>query len=139
MSLFILDTDILSLYESGHLPVRDRVNAQLPGEVAITVMTVEEQLSGWYAKVRKAKTPKDMSLAYRHLAATVVALARWPILDFTELAIGRFRQLKSLKLNMGGMDQSIAAIVLENRGILVTRNARDFKRVPGLTIEDWSV
>jgi tRNA(fMet)-specific endonuclease VapC len=46
--------------------------------------------------------------------------------------------LRQLKLNVRKMDLRIAAVVLEQNATLVTRNARDFKQVPGLTFVDWS-
>ena len=75
---------------------------------------------------------------YRRLAQTVTFLGRMPIISFTEAAMARFETLRDMKLNIGGMDLRIAAIVLEEGSVQVTRNARDFRRVPGLTIEDWS-
>jgi len=64
---------------------------------------------------------------------------QFPVLSFTEPAIQRFEQLLTLKLNVGKMDLRIAAITLEHGAVVVTRNQRDFARVPGLVIEDWSV
>jgi tRNA(fMet)-specific endonuclease VapC len=46
--------------------------------------------------------------------------------------------LKTAKLNIGKTDLRIAATVLEHGAILVTRNTRDFQRVPSLVLEDWS-
>ena len=46
--------------------------------------------------------------------------------------------LKRMNLNVRKMDLRISAVVLEHGGVLVTRNVRDFQRVPGLPIEDWS-
>jgi tRNA(fMet)-specific endonuclease VapC len=38
---------------------------------------------------------------------------------------------------IGSNDLFIASIALANNGILITHNTKEFKRVPGLYIEDW--
>ena len=55
-----------------------------------------------------------------------------------EGAIHRCEQFKKLKLKVRKMDLRISATVLERDAILVTRNLRDFRQVPGLRVEDWS-
>jgi tRNA(fMet)-specific endonuclease VapC len=139
MSLFVLDTDILTLYDRGDPTVVRRVYAQPSTDLAISVMSVDEQLTGWYTATRNARQPDQMARAYARLAEAVVRLAKWRILTYTELAIARVGQLKSLRLNVRVMDLRIAAIALENGAVVVTRNTRDFGRIPGLTAEDWSV
>jgi tRNA(fMet)-specific endonuclease VapC len=138
MTLYVLDTDTLSLAQRSHPQVSRRIDAVDPSQLAITVMSVEEQLSGWYTMLRRAKQPNKLARVYQRLAETVTNLGHWTILPFTEAAINRYTGLRSQKLNVGKMDLSIAAIVLEHGGVLVTRNARDFRRIPGLVLEDWS-
>jgi tRNA(fMet)-specific endonuclease VapC len=106
--------------------------------VVITVISLEEQLSGWYRLLRQVTQPDDLARTYQNLIATVQFLARLPILPFQPAAIARCKQLIGMKLNVGRMDLRIAAIALEHGGIVVTRNKRDFARVPGLIVEDWS-
>ena len=115
------------------------MRARVPADLAITVISVEEQLSGWYTALRQARRPDDLARLYQRLAVTVPFLAQWTILTFTIAAISRSQQLIGSKLNVKKMDLRIAAIVLEHGGTLVTRNTRDFSRVPGLTLEDWSI
>ncbi len=43
------------------------------------------------------------------------------------------------KHNIGGNDLLIAATALESGATVVTRNLRDFGRVPGLLVIDWSI
>jgi tRNA(fMet)-specific endonuclease VapC len=74
------------------------------------------------------------------MSRNVRYLAQLPtIVSFPEPAILRFEQLKSLKLNVVGNDLRVAAITLDHSGVLVSRNLRDFQRVPNLLVEDWSV
>ena len=55
MSLYLLDTEVLQLFQEGNAAVVDRVRAVGPADLGISVITVEEQLSGWYTQVRKAR------------------------------------------------------------------------------------
>jgi tRNA(fMet)-specific endonuclease VapC len=138
MTLYVLDTDMLTLLEEGHPAVARRFLEQRPGDAAITVLSVEEQLSGWYTQVRKAKRPERQAWAYRRLADAVGFLAHLRILTYDEQAIARYEQLRKAKVKIGRMDLRIAAVMLEYAAVLVTRNTRDFRKVPGLPIEDWS-
>jgi hypothetical protein len=72
--------------------------------LAISVVTVEEQLSGWYAHLRQAKRPERLAWAYRRLAAIVRFLSRVQIVDFDEAAIQRCEQLKKRKIKVRQMD-----------------------------------
>ncbi|MBP8148857.1 MAG: PIN domain-containing protein [Limnohabitans sp.] len=40
---------------------------------------------------------------------------------------------------IGGMDLMIAAHALAEDSVLITNNAREFHRVPGLAVEEWSL
>jgi tRNA(fMet)-specific endonuclease VapC len=138
MSLSILDTDSLSLFRQGQEGIVRRMSQSTPGELVITVITVEEQLSGWYTLLRRAKSDSDLARTYQRLADTIKVLASFPILPYTEAAIARYEQLRTMKLNVGGMDLRIAAIALEQGGTVITRNLADFQRIPGLSCEDWA-
>jgi tRNA(fMet)-specific endonuclease VapC len=138
MSVFALDTDILSLWQHGHASVSQHVAAHAADELVITIITVQEQLDGWYLRLARAKHRKQIADIYQRLADTVGFLARVRILPFSEAAIDRYDRLRRQKLNIGKMDLRIAAIVLEFDVTLITRNTQDFGRVPGLKIEDWS-
>ena len=138
MSLYVLDTDMLTLVEEGHPEAARRFLEHRPEEVAITVISVEEQLSGWYTEVRQTKDAYKLAQAYKRLAACVRFLADMEILDFSESAIQRYQDLVKLKLKIGRTDLRIAATALEYGATVVTRNRRDFQQVPGLLVEDWS-
>jgi tRNA(fMet)-specific endonuclease VapC len=140
MSLYVLDTDILSLAQHAHATVCQRIRSHPAQDVTITVISLQEQIEGWQGMLGRARTRQQIASAYERLGSFCLpSWARFRILSFTEPAILRFEQLLTLRLNVGRMDLRIAAIALENAAVVVTRNQRDFGRVPGLTLEDWSV
>ena len=61
------------------------------------------------------------------------------LLDFDQDADNCYAELVRQKIRIGTRDLRIAAVVISKNGILVTRNQRDFVRVPGLRWEDWTI
>jgi tRNA(fMet)-specific endonuclease VapC len=138
--LYLLDTDILTSYQQGHPLVCQHASAvQSPDEITLSVISVEEQLSGWYTLLRRAKGPDDLSKVYQHLTDAVNFIAHFRVVSFSKPAIHRFDQLKAQKINIGGYDLRIAAIVLEVGATLVTHNTSHFVQIPGLQFVDWMV
>lgn len=139
MVQYLLDTDIFSLWAVGNAIVQGHVQSQPAGAVATSVLTVEEALVGWLTALRKTKTNDQRAIIYERMAKTAAELGRLTILTCTRAALDRYDQLQKMKLSVGGFDLRIAAVALEVGAKVVTRNLSDFRRVPGLVCEDWSV
>ncbi|MEL6603180.1 MAG: type II toxin-antitoxin system VapC family toxin [Cyanobacteria bacterium J06614_10] len=59
-------------------------------------------------------------------------------LPFDTDAIALFEKMRSRKVRVGTMDLRIAATALSNNLTLLTRNIKDFDKVPNLHTEDWT-
>jgi tRNA(fMet)-specific endonuclease VapC len=118
--------------------VAQRVAAHRPDELAVAIITVEEQLSAWYTVRRRVKDRARLAQVYERFTQNIRFLAQVRILPFPENAIERYETLHRLKFGVRANDLRIAAIALDASAIVVTRNRRDFARVPDLQIEDWS-
>jgi tRNA(fMet)-specific endonuclease VapC len=138
VALSLLDTDSLTLFQHGPSILEERVTAALPNGLAVTVISVEEQLVGWQAFIRRTRTDAQLAYAYQNLTNNVRTLSGIHIVTFSEAAIRRYNGLLAMKLNVGRMDLRIAAIALEENAVVITRNLRDFGRVPGLACENWA-
>lgn len=140
--MIVLDTDHISLLERVGSLERERLLARLesPGVVApcVTIISYEEQVRGWMARLAKAPSIKEEVDTYRRLSEQLQNYCALKILEFDERGAVEFQQLRKLKLRIGTMDLKIAAVVLAHGATLLTRNVSDFGRVPGLKIEDWS-
>ena len=138
MTLHILETDTLSLYQRGHPLVCQKVTARSSDEIGLAVISVEEQLTGWYTRLRKAKKRSELAAVYLRFTNAICLLSQFNVLTFSEEAIVRYEALRETYRGIGKNDLRIAAIALEHNATVVTRNRTDFGRIPGLTIEDWS-
>jgi tRNA(fMet)-specific endonuclease VapC len=141
MTMWVLDTDSLSLLERGNPQIQERLRQVPADSVAISIVTAEEKMKGRLAAINSLSGIERidrLAIAYRDLQSSIEDLQALPILPFSELATDRYRELLQQKIRVGSHDLRIAAIVLSVEGILVTRNRRDFEKVPGLQIDDWS-
>ena len=137
MIRYLLDTDMISLLQREDEAAQTFLETLPTHEVGVSVVTYQEQVQGRLAWLAKAKTSVEQERAYQLLADTAVFFADFPIVNFSQATTRRFETLKVLKLNVGSNDLRIAATALEIGAAVVTRNLRDYSRVPGLRIETW--
>lgn len=139
MSLWVLDTDHVSLFQQGDPIVSERINKINPNELAVTIITAEEQLRGRLNMIRRATSANEMISTYARLGATLNYFSSINLLNSDSNVYNFYTDFRNQKIRIGSQDLKIAAIVLSVNGILVTRNQRDFSQVPGLRFEDWTI
>jgi tRNA(fMet)-specific endonuclease VapC len=132
---YLLDTDHITLLlrssGSEHERLRDRIDARGTFEFGMSVVSFHEQLMGcnsYIARNRRLEILKGYDLMY----------CPAHIVTFEDSAMAQFEKLRRDGIRIGTMDLRIAAIALANDLTLLTRNAIDFSKVPGLLIEDWT-
>jgi tRNA(fMet)-specific endonuclease VapC len=72
------------------------------------------------------------------LQAACIDSRVYRLLPYTAGADAFVKQWRSAKIRIGAQDLRIAAIVADHGAKLVTRNARDYTQIPGLTLEIWN-
>jgi tRNA(fMet)-specific endonuclease VapC len=136
--LWILDTDCLTLFQTGDRYVKAHVLGMPSAQLATTIVSTEEQLRGRLSVVRRAETQRKLSGAYSALHESILFFQRIQVLDFSPQAEEVYWSLKAQKIRPGSRDLKIAAIALAVDATVVTRNRQDFQQVPALKFEDWS-
>jgi tRNA(fMet)-specific endonuclease VapC len=138
---YILDTDHVSMILRGDQRVLARV-AAAGGDAVTTVVTVQEVFNGWVVKINGVSPTADFVGLYGELWKSLDYLRSSRVLQFDQAADACFRGLlqgyPELRKQRIQRDVRIAAIALAVGGTVVTRNRRDFERVPGLQVVDWS-
>jgi tRNA(fMet)-specific endonuclease VapC len=130
---------MLSLLQRKQSKVVSAVDRHATDQLCVSTITLEEPIGGWSALARSAKTPQAGEHAAMFLASLVESWNRFAITPMTVSAWTQFELLASAKLNVKRNDLRIAAIAKEIGATVVTRNRRDFARVPQLIIEDWAI
>jgi tRNA(fMet)-specific endonuclease VapC len=140
--IYLLDTDHVSLLDRGGSEaarIQARIAGIVDGMVAVAVVSYEEQMRGWMSFLAGAQSIASQVERYQRLERLLDYYCRTRLLPFDEAAAEQFQRLWIGRPRIGTMDLKIAAIALANDALLLTRNTRDFDKVPGLRHEDWTV
>ncbi|MEH2959543.1 type II toxin-antitoxin system VapC family toxin [Candidatus Merdisoma sp. JLR.KK006] len=130
---YMLDTNIC-IYAIKHKPdtVIKKFLSHDPEELCISAITYAELMHG---------VEKSMAVERNRIAMSLF-LSPITILQFDERAAeeyGRIKaELEKKGTPIGPMDTLIASHAKSRGLIIVTNNTREFNRVAGLTIEDWT-
>jgi tRNA(fMet)-specific endonuclease VapC len=139
--MVLLDSDHMSLLQRGGAEgdrIRQRLRALPPNEVATTIISYEEQMRGWLARLARATTLERQVSDYVELKRLPQNYCNIAVLEFDKRAGAEFERFRQEQIRIGTLDLKIAAVALANEATLLTRNITDFVKVPGLHVEDWS-
>ena len=129
--MYALDTNTVLDYFRGRGDVEKNLLGVPPSEVALPAIVAYEVWVG----VLGSQNAKRRQAQYEHFLATL------EILVFDAMVGRRAAELRySLERRgegIGPMDTLIAATALAHNATLVTRNIREFNRIPGLKLIDW--
>jgi tRNA(fMet)-specific endonuclease VapC len=130
---YLLDTNIVSIWARQTSPgLLEKLLATPPADLCISVLVEHELRFGI------ALTPGT-----RAGELTLRLLEVLPSIPFgsaeAQRAAGLRSKLSRIGKPIGPYDLLIAATALEHQLTIVTHNVREFRRVEGLVVEDWTV
>ena len=130
---YLLDTNIVSLFARGQDKVKALLIACAPSELAISAITQMEISYGF--RLNPTRVQKVQPVIERLLGpVTVLPFERAD----GEMA-GQIRaDLQAMGQPVGPFDLLIASCAVRRGLCLVTNNTREFQRIKGLVLEDWS-
>lgn len=136
--MLLLDTNIASYLMRRDVPLvseRFATALRLNESVHLSAIVYAELQFG----VIHAVSPRRQS-ALRHDLSTLaemVSVLAWPVEAAAHFAMIRSRLAKAGN-TIGYMDALIAAHALALNATVVTNNEKEFRRVPGLNVENWT-
>ena len=133
MKRYLLDSNIWIYAMNGRHPeLREKLESLPLDDVYLSDIVAGELAFGWENSTSPATTKRKVEQFLIH----------FPTLSTDAASARIYGQLRHTLLSRGtpiGMnDFWIAAQALSHKMILVTRNTREFVRVEGLKLEDWT-
>lgn len=138
--MIAFDTDVLTEILAGNAPFVAQAAAIPVYLQAVPVIVIEEIVRGRLNVIRQAEAGKakiSLERAYELFQETFVKTRRLQLLAYTSLAESFYQQWRQQSVRVSTHDLRIAAISLAHGAKLISRNRRDFERIPGLTVEFW--
>ena len=129
--IFVLDTNTLVYFFRGEGRVAARLLSTPPGSIAVPSLVVYELQTGIAKSVDSARRRQQLDSLLQVVKVVPFGL------EEAKAAASVRSVLESRGTPIGPIDTLIAGVALAQRGILVTRNLREFRRVDGLSVEDW--
>ena len=131
--MLILDSNIISYYLRGDLQIVPRVQALAPADVGVPAIVEYELRYGLLRLPQEAAKPRLAALMQ-----LLQPMQRLPFDSDCAAHAARIRaELAAAGTPIGPHDTLIAATALRYQATLVTRNVREFSRVPGLQWLNW--
>jgi tRNA(fMet)-specific endonuclease VapC len=129
---FMLDTNIcIYLIKKQPQTVIERFTSHPVGDLGISAITLAELEYGVF---RSSNATRNREALEQFITPLEVAAFG----QSATLTYGRIRALLEKRGRpIGSMDMLIAAHALSLEVKLVTNNIREFKRIPGLRVENW--
>jgi tRNA(fMet)-specific endonuclease VapC len=109
-------------------------------EQAVPVIVIEEIMRGRLNVIRQAEAGRanaTITRAYELFEETFRDFRRLRILSHTTQAEALYQQWRQQGIRIATHDLRIAALCVAHTARLISRNRRDFERVPGLIVEFW--
>lgn len=140
--MFVLDTDHLTILQQESGPefeiLQARLRLQRPEDIVTTIIAFQEQIEGWLTYLKKARDADNVLWAYHRMVLVLEYFCKAKVLPFSQDAQMRFEVSRRQRIKVGTMDLRIASICSATGSTLLSRNLRDFRKVPGLIVEDWT-
>jgi tRNA(fMet)-specific endonuclease VapC len=131
MTQYVLDTDTCIYWLKGEEKVRKRVEQIGADSLRMTIITLAELKYGAYYSKNASENLESIGKFLRKVK----------VLSLDYDAAERFGKIKAELRRSGQIIQDfdilIASITLSHAGVLVTNNTEHFKRIPGLSYENW--